>query len=272
MWSPLPVELADAIAAARDRLGTYASVLFAERVESTNDLALTLAAAGQPEGTSVVADVQLAGRGRRGRTWFSPAGSGLYVSTVVRPSVDWRSMPVLTLGAGVAAARAIVGCTGLPIELKWPNDLVIGRPWRKLGGILAEAATAGSRMDAVIIGIGLNLSPASYPSEIADRATSIETELGRLVDRASILVSLLAEVKTMMADVHAGRQAALCDAWRAFGAAGCDRAPVRWQEGARERRGIARDIDTDGALLIETANGIERVIAGEVIWERLSRD
>ena len=124
--------------------------MFFNTVGSTNDVASTLAAQGV-EGAVVIADEQTAGRGRRGRTWFSPPGSGLYISvvlTLARARVDRdRAMALLTLAAGVALAEAVEAVTGLSIEIKWPNDLLLGG--RKLGGILAEAVASNARPAAM---------------------------------------------------------------------------------------------------------------------------
>ena len=272
MFESLPEDLAAGLAASAVRLGPFANVLFADEVDSTNDQALALAAAGHPEGTSVLADLQRAGRGRRGRAWFSPPAAGLYLSIIVRPATDGAALPLVTIATGVAVAEAVVGSTGLPVELKWPNDLVIGRPWRKLAGVLAEAVTTSARIDAVVIGIGVNLTPASYPREIAHRATSIEGELGHPVERAAVLVAVLERMRGIMAAVHAGDRAAICEAWRRFGGASLARQPVRWHDASGERRGMARDIDADGALVVESAGRLERVIAGDVTWEALARE
>src|SRR5262249_35812357 len=124
----------------------------------------------------VIADEQTSGRGRRGRAWFSPPGSGLYVSIVLSPAGarrdPGRATMLLTLMAGVALVEGVEAATGLCADVKWPNDLYIAR--RKLAGILAEA---GER--DVVLGYGINVSAAVFPRELADRATSIETELGR---------------------------------------------------------------------------------------------
>src|SRR5439155_4982688 len=147
------------------------------------------------EGTVVLADAQTAGRGRRGREWFSPPGSGLYVSVVLRPgrslsgSTD-RATRLLTLAAGVALVEAVETATGLAVDLKWPNDLYVGR--HKLAGILAEGA--GDANDAIVLGYGINVRAAAYPPELRDRATSLESELGRSVDRARLFVESLASV------------------------------------------------------------------------------
>jgi BirA family biotin operon repressor/biotin-[acetyl-CoA-carboxylase] ligase len=159
----------------------------------------------------------------------------------------------------------------LPLELKWPNDLVIGRPWRKLGGVLSEAATSGARIQAVVIGIGINLRQASYPRELAGHATSIETELGRPIERAPLVVELLGRLRAIMERLHRGDRESVCRDWRAFGCRGLAGATVRWHDQRGERRGRARDLAEDGALLVETDEGLERVIGGEVAWESWAR-
>jgi BirA family biotin operon repressor/biotin-[acetyl-CoA-carboxylase] ligase len=272
-FEPLPDDLAEALAAAASALGPFARVRYASEIESTNDSALDLAIAGEPEGAAVLAEAQRAGRGRRGRSWHSPPGSGLYLSVVVRPPQGGEMLSIVTLAAGVAVATAVRAITALPVELKWPNDIVIGWPWRKVGGLLSEAASSGSRLVGVVIGIGINRSPASYPRELIGRATDIESELGRPVDRAPLVVELLRQMRAIMGRLRAGDHDAICREWRVLGAAGLSGRPVRWREGEVERRGRAVDIASDGALLVEAGAGrVERVVAGEVIWESVTRE
>ena len=266
MFDPLPDDLEAALEAASARLGAFAAVHFRAEVDSTNDVALSMAAAGAPEGTSVIADVQRKGRGRRGHEWYSPAGTGLYLSVVVRPDMSYGAPSVLTLGAGVAMAAAVRETTGLPVELKWPNDVVIDRPRRKLGGVLAEAVSAGSSMKAVVVGMGLNVGRMRSPVRLAGRATSIEEELGRFIDRAALTVELLAELRQIMVWVHAGDRARVIARWRAFAWRALG-GPVRWSDELGAHQGIARDVDEDGALLVVTRHGDRRIVAGEVIWE-----
>ncbi len=238
-------------------------------VGSTNDEALRLAELGAADGTAVFADVQRAGRGRLGRSWFSPAGAGLYVSVVVRPC-DWPGgLPLVTRGAGVASARGVAAVSGLPVELKWPNDLVVGRPWRKLGGVLSEALGAGAQADAVVVGIGINLRSAAYPPDVAERAASIEVELGRPVDRGRLLVAVLREFERVISRMRAEGAAWLIDEWRRHGGAGLRRAPVRWQDHGRWRSGAAVDLAPDGALVVEVDGSRDRIVSGEVLWERV---
>jgi BirA family biotin operon repressor/biotin-[acetyl-CoA-carboxylase] ligase len=268
--------LADALvarfteAAERDpRLAGAAKLEHHAEVDSTNDLALARAAAGAPEGTAILADLQRAGRGRRGRSWFSPPGAGLYLSIVARPRPDRLSL--VTLVAGMAAARAVTGVTGLPVQLKWPNDLVVGRPWRKLGGVLSEAVTSGTGVGAVVMGIGINLRPAAYPPELADRATSIEGELGRATDRGAVVIETIAGVLDGMARLRREPDYRwVRESWRTLVAPGSFGAAVRWSDQDGERRGLALDIDEDGALVVDADGARERIVAGEVTWERLS--
>jgi BirA family biotin operon repressor/biotin-[acetyl-CoA-carboxylase] ligase len=264
----LPPDLAAAIARSADALGPFARLHYVAETTSTNDLALALAANGEPEGTSVIADVQRQGRGRRGREWFSPAEAGIYLSVVIRPRGEPSGWALLTLGIGVAAARAIRAQSGLPVELKWPNDLVIGRPWRKLGGVLCETAGARGAVEAVVAGLGVNLRRTAYPPDLADRATSIETELGRPIDRALLVAALLVESRAVVEHLHAGQRDEVRASWRTLAGDGLAGAAVSWQDQGRERRGRVEDIDDDGALLVRADGRVERVIAGDVLWDR----
>lgn len=272
MSDALPPDLIHALVSAEPRLAGFARLRYFAEVDSTNDVALSLCAAGAQEGTSVLADVQRAGRGRRGRTWFSPPGAGLYLSVVVRPGPSGRTLSLLTLAAGIAAADAVTTTSGLPVELKWPNDLVSGRPWRKLGGLLCESVGGNAGVDAVVVGIGINLRPVAYPPDLADRATSIETELGRPVDRALLVVEVLARLRDALNQLRDGDARWVAQEWRRWGRAGLGGATVTWTDQHGPRRGIVQDIDDDGALLVESSGQIERLVAGEVIWERLARD
>lgn len=269
----LPAELAAAIERARPRLGRLAStVLFFETIGSTNDHAAQRAASPQlpapspSEGLVVIADEQTAGRGRRGHIWFSPPGSGLYVSVALAPAsaVDpARATTLLTLAAGVALAEGIAQATGLRVDLKWPNDLQVSR--RKLGGILAEASSAGDHPETVVVGYGINVRATALPPELRDRATSLESELGRAVDRHHVLVETLAALARRYEDLLAGRFDAILDAWRGL-APGASGARVSWTTNAGPASGVTAGIDDLGALLVRIEDRIERIVSGEVIW------
>jgi BirA family biotin operon repressor/biotin-[acetyl-CoA-carboxylase] ligase len=228
---------------------------------STNDVAATL-----PEGSVVVAGRQTAGRGRRGRTWFSPPGAGLYVSVVLAPfrSVDVpRATQLLTLAAGVAIAEGIEAAVGLRADVKWPNDLYVRR--RKLGGILAEAASSGGAVGRVVLGFGVNLAPAAYPPDVADRATSIETELARPADGETVLRASLAALTRRYDDLLGGRFDDILDAWRARAPAASG-ANVMWTSAAGPVDGVTEGIDDEGALRVRIGDRVERVVSGDIVW------
>lgn len=233
-------------------------------VDSTNAYALTLAAAGAPDGSVVVADEQTAGRGRRGRDWHSPEG-GLYLSYIVRDAAALPRPALVTLAAGVAAARAIARATGFEPRLKWPNDVVTPDPPRKLAGILAEGSSVGSHLEFIVIGVGINVALGAVPPPLADTAASLEQELGRAVDRRALQDALIDALDEEVARLRRGGDAAMRDDWaaRAPRARG---ARVAWRDGGGVREGITAGIDEDGALRVETPGGVARLVAGEVIW------
>lgn len=264
MFSAPPADVQSALNVAADRLGPFAALRYAESIGSTNDAALALAAAGEPEGVSVLADQQTAGRGRRGRSWSSPPGAGLYLSVILRGHDLTKTPGLVTLGAGVAAATAVQSSTGLPARLKWPNDLVIGAAWRKLGGILCEAQGP----DALVVGIGINVTSAAHPPDVTARAASVEGELGRSVDRASIIVECLAGLRALADSIRARQASTIVAAWRARAAEGWQAAAVEWVDGERMEHAIAKDIDADGGLIVLRDGRLERVVAGEVLWNR----
>jgi BirA family biotin operon repressor/biotin-[acetyl-CoA-carboxylase] ligase len=254
--APLPTDLAQGLALVGERLGLFGGdVLWYPDVGSTNDVAGVLAEHGAGEGVVVVAERQTAGRGRYGRVWASPAGAGLYLSVVLRPV---RPAPLLTLAAGVAVAEGLLASTGLQASLKWPNDVHLGE--RKVAGILAESTASHT-----ILGVGINLRQAGYPPDVAARATSVEVELGRSVDRGLVLGACLCALTARYRDLQAGCAAAIVTAWRARAAATMGRR-VEWESDGQRRQGTAEGIAEDGALLVRAESGLVRVLSGEVRW------
>ena len=259
---PLPSDIAEALARAGARLGTCEHRLsWHEAVGSTNDMAIAAAEAGAREGVVIAANAQRSGRGRVGRGWSSPAGAGLYVSVVLRPPRE--ALPLVTISAGVAVAEGIHAATGLDASVKWPNDVYVGS--RKLAGILTEAGSSNAKVDYVIVGFGINLRPATYSADVAARATCIETELGRAVDRGLVLAECLAALSTRYRMLQSGAASDVVTAWRARAGSHLGR-EVEWDTARGSRRGIALDIDATGALLIRADDQIVRVISGEVRW------
>jgi BirA family transcriptional regulator, biotin operon repressor / biotin---[acetyl-CoA-carboxylase] ligase len=234
-------------------------------IGSTNDRAAALLAEGD-EGVAVVAEEQGAGRGRRGRTWTSPPGLNLLLSVGIRPVLIARRAAWLGMAAALAvhrAASSVVpsGATGL----KWPNDLVAADD-RKVGGLLVDTTLGGDRVVGAVIGIGLNVNwaVADMPDEIRLTATSLAELCGAPVDRVVLLEALLDALEEELHDLEAGRSPR--DRYRA--ACRTLGRHVVVEIGGRRVEGRAADLDPDGALLVETVDGVTTVTAGEVVRVR----
>ncbi|HEX7841272.1 MAG TPA: biotin--[acetyl-CoA-carboxylase] ligase, partial [Kofleriaceae bacterium] len=211
----------------------------------------------------VIARAQRAGRGRDGRAWASPRDAGLYLSAVIRPPLPLVDVPPMTLAIGVGlcdAARAM----GAQAELKWPNDALVHG--KKLAGVLVEAHSQGHRVDAVVVGIGVNLAfdpgAGGLPPEVAAAAISLEQAAGAPVDRAAFIEQLLAHVERWIDRYIASGLPAIAPAWRDRMAGGIwARAGV----GGIDVRGEVAGLDADGALLLRDATGrMHRVRSGDV--------
>lgn len=230
---------------------------------STNDDLKALARAGAAEGLVLVTDEQTAGRGRRGRSWQAPPATSLLQSILLRPT--WlvaKESFLLTVLAAVAAAEAIEATVGVPVMLKWPNDLEY--QGRKLGGILVEAELRDLQLEWAILGIGLNVNwdPATLP-ELAERATSLAAISATPVDRGALFVALLQQLDLRYAALREGAQTALYEAWRGrLSTLGCK---VQAETVEGPLIGTAVGVDRSGGLQIRTAGGtLHTVHAGDV--------
>ncbi len=159
------------------------------KTDSTNTVAMRLGEAGEPHGAIVLAEEQTAGRGRLGRVWHSEKSSGIYMTVLLRPPISPMQAPIITLLSGLAARDAVAEQTSLAPDLRWPNDLLIGR--RKLGGILTEMQAEPDRVHFVAVGMGVNVNHTEMPRELAAIATSLRIETGRTHSRIELLVRLL---------------------------------------------------------------------------------
>ena len=227
---------------------------------STMDLVAAAGERGVAAGFTVVAEQQTAGRGRRGHRWSSPPGAGLYFSYLHRPR---SSVALVTLAAGVAVREAVRRSCGLAAQLKWPNDLLVRS--RKLAGLLAEGAGIGTPGAAITIGVGLNLQPAAYPPEVEAVATSLAREVAGPVNRGVVLATILEQLHDTLARLDAGGGSDILQAWRAASPLSVGTV-VEWTDATSTHRGHTAGLDESGALLVETADGLERVIAGELRW------
>jgi BirA family biotin operon repressor/biotin-[acetyl-CoA-carboxylase] ligase len=262
--------------------GRWRSVLHLPAVTSTNSVAAALAASGEPGGVVVVAEAQTQGRGREGRSWYSPPGAGLWISLLVRPRLAASQAYWLTVCAALAGVRAARAVAGAALAIKWPNDLVApwgagAGAWRKAGGILAEARSRGAALDYGVVGIGMNvdLEEREYPPDLAARAASLRMLGGRPVDRHALLAALLYQMNETLVRVEEGDATSLLTEFRALSM--LLGRPVTMRIGDRSVRGIVRDLDDQGALLLEPASSgesvepphrpLERVLAGEAFLE-----
>lgn len=238
------------------------SIYFYEEIDTTNNRARELALEGAPEGTLVVAEKQTAGRGRRGKVWESPLGTGIWMSLVLRPQIRPAEASVLTLLCGLATAEAIEAETGLSAGIKWPNDILING--KKAVGILTEMDCEMSEVHFVIPGIGINVNTASFPPEIADIATSLYLECGKTVSRRRLVHKVLERLEAHYETfLRAGNFTAMLEDYRKHCITLGKEVHVLGREPFFAE---ALDITPEGELLVRRAdNGKEEVVfSGEV--------
>ena len=218
-------------------------ILHYKRLQSTNTAAYQLAQQGAPEWTIVVADVQTKGRGRGRNKWKSPKG-GLWFSIILRPKVSGPGLPLLQFLAAVVTRTALEDATGLDVKLKWPNDLVLGN--LKLGGILIESKTQGSRVSFAILGIGLNINQSK--AQLPPAAMSVRLATGKHYDLGTVLRAILDQLRSSYRDLD--RPSKIIENWWR----NCIHRPLRVQVNLPKETvtGISRAIDEEGSLLIET--------------------
>jgi BirA family biotin operon repressor/biotin-[acetyl-CoA-carboxylase] ligase len=233
------------------------------RTESTNDEALKLAAAGTEHGTVVVAEEQTAGRGRLGRVWFSEKSSGIYTSVILRPPLSPAAAPVLTLMAGVAAQQAVSSSTGLAVDIRWPNDLLVNG--KKVCGILTEMSAELDRLHAVVLGIGINVNHSQIPAELKLIATSLRLEANRTISRSNLFVALLRELERHYRLLLKDGNKAITERWAAVSSFARGKR-VRVVTPAGETLATTAGLDPSGALRIRHDDGREELlVAGEVL-------
>ncbi|MQL51993.1 biotin--[acetyl-CoA-carboxylase] ligase [Desulfofundulus thermobenzoicus] len=238
-------------------------VYYYDRLESTNRTARELAGRGVAGGSLVVAEEQAGGRGRMGRSWFSPYGCGLWFSVILYPEVNPLHAPPLTMLAAVAAARALRRTAGVKAGIKWPNDLLVND--KKICGILTELSAEMERVNYLIMGMGLNVNIAAhqFPPEIRETATSVLRETGRRSSRVALLQDLLAELEYWYLRWQREGFAPVLDCWKELSVT-LGR-PVRVFTMKESWEGWAEDVDTDGSLLLRLPGGeYKKVVSGEV--------
>jgi BirA family transcriptional regulator, biotin operon repressor / biotin---[acetyl-CoA-carboxylase] ligase len=233
------------------------------KTDSTNRIAMEMAARDAAHGTVVVAEEQTAGRGRLGRVWYSEKSSGIYVSIILRPTLAPAAAPMLTLMAGLAAHGAIRWVTGLTGDIRWPNDVLING--RKVCGILTEMNAEIDRVYAVVLGIGINANHREMPEELESIATSLRIETGKPVARGLLLTSLLKELERCYQLFMQEGSEAIVARWSAASSFAQGK-KVRVMTGTGEYQAVTAGLDPRGTLRVRRSDGREELlIAGEII-------
>ena len=245
-----------------------ARLIVVGQTTSTNELAIDAVADDAPHGTVYVADAQSEGRGRRDvggerRSWFSPPRRNLYMSVIARPDLPLDRVAPITLAVGAALADMLQEKTGVDLWLKWPNDLYVDR--QKLGGVLTEGVTGPGGLEAVVIGLGLNVNVEAdeFPKELRPLATSLRAETGELADRLDLALNLSQAILAACGEYESQGLEGFSGRLERF-----DRLPgrpVRVRENGAFRRGVARGIGMGGGLRVEFKDGqIVEIQSGEV--------
>lgn len=238
------------------------NIYYYDEIDSTNSEAKKKAENGAPHGTLVITERQTGGRGRRGKKWISPKGSGIWMSFILRPEIQPFHASMLTLVAAMAVVSALEKTEGVECSIKWPNDIVLNG--RKICGILTEMSAEPDAVNYVVIGIGINANTTEFDEEIQSIASSVFLETGRKIKRSQVVADfakeferyyeifmqtqdmsgLLTEYNSRL--INAGKEVKIIDMKNEF-------------------TGSAIGIDENGELLVKRENGyVEKIIAGEV--------
>lgn len=238
------------------------NVIYYDETDSTNIQAKLAGENGCPHGTLVVADRQVAGKGRRGRSWDSPKGMCVYMTLLLRPPVEPVKAPMLTLVMALSVAEAIRGQTGLHAVIKWPNDIVLNK--KKICGILTEMSTEIDYINYVVTGVGINTNQEGFPEEIKERATSLFLEGGHYVSRSELVAAVMEQYeKNYEAFLKTGDLSKLQERYN--GMLVNRGREVRVLEPRGEYNAYASGINKKGELVVTLPGGEEKhIFAGEV--------
>lgn len=229
--------------------------------ESTNAVAKGLAARGAPEGTLVIAESQTNGRGRKGRSWYSPPLEGIYASLVLRPNISPSDAPKMTFMTAVAVADALSRSTSLKVNVKWPNDILVNG--KKVAGILTESSMEMDAIEYMVIGLGLNVNTAVFPGSLKEKATSVLLETGRPFSRAGLVREYLQDFERYYEQFKSSGPVPIIKRWRALTDMIGRRVSVDVID--RTYTGIVQEIDDDGVLILKDRRGRSyRIFSGDV--------
>jgi len=233
-------------------------------IDSTNDEARRLASLGYPEGTVVVAEMQAAGKGRRGRTWFSPWGLGIYLSVILRPNIPLKEVARVSLVNAVAVAETLIDELGLAARIKWPNDILVNN--RKIAGILSEAITDMDAVEFIVTGIGININNRreDFPADLRTPPTSVMAECTNAsFSRTRILQSLLGKLENNYYAMLSNEFEYCLERSRKLSMILGREVQLDTINGTI--KGTAIDINADGFLLVRDASGfVHTIMSGEI--------
>lgn len=234
--------------------------------DSTNIRAKQLAEFGEEEGTLIIAEKQTAGKGRRGRQWDSEPGTGIYMSMILRPKIDPVSVPGITLVTALATVKAINETCNTEPLIKWPNDIVLGG--KKICGILTEMSSEMNFINYVVTGTGINANNESFHKEIEQTATSIYMQTGKKVDRTQLVACTVKYFSSYYRKFTEAKSVApFIDEYNSVLANRDKEVKILYgmaEDAEKTETGIARGINKDGALIVDTKNGTEYILSGEV--------
>ena len=237
------------------------SIIFLEEVGSTNDYAKDMGASGAPSGSVVIADKQLAGKGRLGRSWDDGEGKDIYMTILLRPEISGEAAARLTLLAGVCVAKVLNEISPKKAAIKWPNDVVMNS--KKICGILTESAFIGGTIDYTVVGIGVNINRQSFPDELKDKATSLYLENDKLYSREVIIKQILNLFEKYYAEFLENGIASFIDEYRSLCVTLGKTVAIYENDVSYKAQAIG--ISDTGALEIVAEDGNRRIIeSGEV--------
>lgn len=243
--------------------GTKGQVVFYDAVDSTNQEARRLILQGYGHGTVVVANMQTAGKGRLGRHWESPGGTGIWSSLILEPEMDLQRISLYSFAVAVGVAEGLREATGLQAEIKWPNDILVGG--KKVCGILLELVAEMTKVHQLIVGIGINANQRleDFPAEVQEKGTSLAIALGRPVSRSAVLETVLCRVQEACQRLEQEGFVPIREKWTTLSCVIGKEVQVM-RQGQSLLTGVVKGLGADGALLVQTEHGLEEIVAGDV--------
>lgn len=232
--------------------------VYCEEVNSTNSLLLSSKDYGQ-HGTVMLAENQTQGRGRKNRQWFSNSGQNLTFSILLKNELTQDSINIINLGTAVSVAQALENLYQLNVELKWPNDVLVGK--RKIAGILLESTSKGNKINRIVVGVGINVNQPNFPGKYDLPPTSVRKEFKEAVNRERLLSEILNNFEVMLEVVEKDKNKILDD-WRSRCKMIGEKVSIVEED--KTKFGVFHDIDDDGFLILKVGEKKEKIHFGDV--------